>query len=249
MARLEKEVILEAPIEDIYNYVSDPRNLPEFWPSVIDITDLKSLPNGGYIGRWTYKMAMAYFKGKGKYVKVAPNRLLVIETSGGIGSTITWTFRSRDNITRVTLTIEYKIPVPLLRKLAEAIIVKMNDEEGDLMMANLQARFVSILTPNVYSRDEYQNVRDELYKIAKEWFANEEMDNSLSDDDFRELAIKFTAPIVYNEFSVFASDMGRSNLYMTSDEIHAEIPLIYLDDTIKHMLEKEILIKKPNYKD
>jgi len=42
----------------------------------------------------------------------------------------------------VTLTIEYKVPIPLLGKLAEAIIQKMNEHEGDLIMANLQTRFM-----------------------------------------------------------------------------------------------------------
>jgi hypothetical protein len=55
---------------------------------------------------------------------------------------ITCTFRSDENITRVTLTIEYKVPVPLLGKLAEAIIVKMNDQEADLIMVNIRARFL-----------------------------------------------------------------------------------------------------------
>jgi hypothetical protein len=45
-------------------------------------------------------------------------------------------------MTRVTLTIEYKVPIPLLGKLAEAIIVRMNDQEGDLIMVNLGARFM-----------------------------------------------------------------------------------------------------------
>ena len=36
----------------------------------------------------------------------------------------------------------YPVPIPLLGKLAEAIIVKMNDQEGDLMMAHLRTRFM-----------------------------------------------------------------------------------------------------------
>ncbi len=66
---------------------------------------------------------------------------MVIKTKGGIKSTITWTFRSIGNKTGVTLTIEYKVPIPLLGKLAEIIVVKMNEQEADLIMYNLQARF------------------------------------------------------------------------------------------------------------
>ena len=141
MARIEKEVTVCVPIERIFNYISTPSNLLEFWPSLMEIKDVQSLPNGGYSGRWVYKMLGMRFGGTAKYAQMVPNQWFVIEIKGGIGSTITWTFRSREDITRVTLTIEYKVPIPLLGKLAEAIIVRMNDQEGDLMMSHLQARF------------------------------------------------------------------------------------------------------------
>jgi uncharacterized membrane protein len=142
VAKVEKEVIIHAPLEKIFGYISEPRNLPEFWPSMMEVKDVQSLPNGGYSARWVYKMAGMRFEGTGEYTEIAPNQWFVIKTKGGVRSTITWTFRSRENITRVTLTIDYKVPIPLLGKLAEAIIVKMNEQEADLIMSNLQARFM-----------------------------------------------------------------------------------------------------------
>ena len=34
MARAEKEVIIDVPLEKVFNYDSDPSNLPEFWPGL-----------------------------------------------------------------------------------------------------------------------------------------------------------------------------------------------------------------------
>ena len=144
VARVEKEVTVHAPLEQVFGYVGDPSNLPEFWPSVMEIKDIQLLPNGGYRSRWVYKMAGMRFEGMGEYTEIVQNQWFVINTKGGVRSSITWTFRFRGDITRVTLTIEYKVPIPLLGKLAEAIIVKMNDQEGDLIMANLQARFMTV---------------------------------------------------------------------------------------------------------
>ena len=43
-------------------------------------------------------------------------------------------------ITRImTFEVAYTIPIPVLGKLAEAIIVKMNEHEGELILANLKA--------------------------------------------------------------------------------------------------------------
>jgi len=142
VARVDKEVEVNAPINKVFSYVSEPSNLPEIWPSLMEIKDVQSLPNGGYRYRWVYKMVGMRFEGTGEYTEVVPNQWFVVETKGGIRSTITWTFRSKGNMTRVTLTVEYKVPVPLLGKLAEAIIVRMNEQEGDLIMVNLGARFM-----------------------------------------------------------------------------------------------------------
>lgn len=143
MAKVEKEVTVTAPIEEVFSYVSEPSNLLEFWPSLIEVKDIQPLPNGGYSGRWVYKMAGMRFEGTAEYTEMIPNQWFVIETQGGIKSIVTWAFRSRDDETSVFLTIEYKIPIPLLGKLAEVIILRWNEQEGDLMMAHLKTRFTA----------------------------------------------------------------------------------------------------------
>ena len=142
MAKVDKEVWIEAPLDKIYDYISYPGNMPEFWPSLMEIKDLKTLPNGGYSAQWVYKMLGLRFDGEAEYTRISPNEFFVIETKGGIKSTIVWTFRSREDKTRVTFTVDYKVPIPLLGKLAESIITRMNNNEGDLIMANLQTRFM-----------------------------------------------------------------------------------------------------------
>jgi uncharacterized membrane protein len=142
VARIDKEITLRMPIEEIFNYIYEPSNLPEFWPSLVEIKDIQLLPNGGYRVGWVYKMIGMHFEGKGEYTEIVLNQWFVVKTMGGINSTITWTFRSNEEATKVTFTVEYKVPIPLLGKMAEAIIVKMNDQEGDLIMVNLGARFM-----------------------------------------------------------------------------------------------------------
>ena len=144
MTKVDTEIWIKAPEDKIFEYISDPSNLPEFWPSLVEIKDKQSLPNGGYSARWVYKMLGMQFEGAGEYTKIVANRFFVIETKGSIRSTIAWTVRPWKDNTRVTLTIEYKIPVPLLGKLAEAIVLKMNEQEADLILANLKARFMKI---------------------------------------------------------------------------------------------------------
>jgi uncharacterized protein YndB with AHSA1/START domain len=140
MTKVEKTIIINAPLEKIFSYISDPTNLPEFWPSLVETSDVKTLPNGGHSNRWVYKMAGMRFEGTSEDVECVQNQRLVSKTKGGTESTQTWVFHSETGGTRVTFTIEYTVPIPVLGKLAEAIIVRMNDHEGDIVMANLKAR-------------------------------------------------------------------------------------------------------------
>ena len=137
-------ITVNAPIEKVFSYLSDPSNLSEFWPGLVSVADVKSLQDGGYRANWEYKMAGRLFKGTGEYTEIVPNKSLVIETTGDIRSVLTWIFSSQAGRTRVSLVIKYKIPIPLIGKLAEAIILKMNEQELSLMMSNLRARFMFV---------------------------------------------------------------------------------------------------------
>ncbi len=130
MVTIGEAVTINAPVDKIFDYISTPNNLPEFWPSLVEVTDIKSLPKGGYKGRYVYKMAGIHLRGTGEYTEIVPNESLVIMTKGGINSVLTWTFRSQANRTRVGLTVNYEIPVPLLGKLAEVVVKEMNERDS-----------------------------------------------------------------------------------------------------------------------
>ena len=68
------------------------------------------------------------------------NQRIVSKTKGGVESTQTWMFQPEGDETKVTFEVEYTVPVPVLGKLAEAIIVKMNEQEGEVILANLKTR-------------------------------------------------------------------------------------------------------------
>jgi len=140
MARIDKEIIINAPLEKIFNYISKPSNLPQIWASLIEIKNEQLLPNGGYSAQWAYKMAGVYLEGTGEYTDVVPNKWFTIKTKGAVNSTISCTFRYIDSQTRVTLTIDYQVPSPVLGWWARKIVVKMNEQEAELILANLRTR-------------------------------------------------------------------------------------------------------------
>jgi len=140
MTKTVKSITIKAPVEKVFDYISEPTNLPEIWPSLVEVKDVQKLPSGGTKNRWVYKMAGIHLEGTSEETECVPNQRLVSKTKGGVESTQTWMFQPETGGTKVTFEVEYTVPIPVLGKLAEAIIVKMNEHEGELLLANLKAR-------------------------------------------------------------------------------------------------------------
>jgi carbon monoxide dehydrogenase subunit G len=140
MATADKEIMIKAPPEKIFNFVLKPSNLLQIWPSLIDIKNERLLPNSGYSAKWMYKMGGMHFHGSSEVSDIHPNCWFTANTRGAVESTITWTFRSKEDKTRVTLTIDYRVPLTIIGRLTEIIITRMNDKEAELVLDNLRSK-------------------------------------------------------------------------------------------------------------
>lgn len=140
MAKTRTTIKINAPVEKVFAYISEPANQVEIWPSLVEVRDVEQLPGGGYRHSWVYKMAGVPMTGSTRTTEFVPNRRFVEVTEGGVASKITWSFEPEDGGTRLVVDSEYTVPVPVLGRMAEALIVKMNQREAELIMANLKAR-------------------------------------------------------------------------------------------------------------
>jgi uncharacterized membrane protein len=140
MATVSKSITINAPIEKVFKYTAEPSNLPEIWPSMIEVKDIQPLPNGGTRGRYVYKMAGMRFEGISEDTEFIPNQRIVSKTEEPVENEVIWEYQSEGEATKLTFRAEYTVPIPLLGKLAEAFIVKQNENEVEILLANLKAR-------------------------------------------------------------------------------------------------------------
>jgi len=138
MATVEKSTVIAAPAEQIFTFISDPTNMPEIWPSLVEVHDVTPAANGGSDFKWTYKMAGMRFEGASTSVEFTPPLRLSVETKGGISSTNTWSLEPEGDGTRVTFHVE--LTVPGIGKLAEPLVVRENNKEAEIILANLKKR-------------------------------------------------------------------------------------------------------------
>jgi len=139
MAKVQRTITINAPVEKVFAYIADPTNELEFIPGITDIRNVK----GEGVGRtynWTYKMMGISRSGKSETIEYKLNERYVSKSSGGIVSTWTWTFMPEAGGTQMNLGVDFTIPVPVIGKFAERLVTRQTEREADLAMATLKDR-------------------------------------------------------------------------------------------------------------
>ena len=140
MAKITRDILINAPVEKVFEYASNPVNQPEYWPSMLEVKDIEEQPGGGRNYNWVYKMAGIRLNGSTETTEFVENERIVTKSSGGVESTFTYTYKPEGEGTRLTMELEYVVPVPVIGKLAEGFILKTNEREADTVMGNLKGR-------------------------------------------------------------------------------------------------------------
>lgn len=140
MTKIQKSIVIDAPLEKVFGFMAEPNNLPEIWPSLIEIKNVLPLPNGGYCYEWISKMAGIRFEGQAECSEFVKNQRIVDKNEGGISSTFVWNYQPEDGSTRVSVFIDYLLPGAVLARVTEPVINQMNEHEAELVLANLKTR-------------------------------------------------------------------------------------------------------------
>ena len=140
MVKLEKSITINAPVEKVFAFLTDPQNLPEIWPSMIEVKHITPAPKGGFNFDWVYKMAGMKIEGTSETVEYVLNERTVTKGTKGIESKFIWLYKPLNKTTQLTVEIEYTVPMPVLGKLAEAVVLKQNEKEAETLLFNLKSR-------------------------------------------------------------------------------------------------------------
>lgn len=137
MPTLRKSIAIRAPVDRVFEYVGDPTNLVEIWPSLVAVRNVESHPTGNSFD-WDYKLLGLRVHGHTEPVEWVPNARLVTRSVTGIPNTFRWIYGARGDETEVTLEVEYELPV--LGRLAQGIMGRINEREAHILLANLKRR-------------------------------------------------------------------------------------------------------------
>jgi uncharacterized membrane protein len=143
MQTITRDIVVNAPQQQVFSFLVDPHNLAEIWPSIEEVKSVKKTRNNsGFKFNWSYRMAGVPFEGKCETIEYAPYERIVIKSTKGLDSTITWNLKPvpRQQQTQVTLTFEYQTPASILKEMEEAALAQANEREVEVMLQNLRTR-------------------------------------------------------------------------------------------------------------
>ena len=139
MAKITKRIIINAPVEKVFGYLSDPMNMLEWHPSVISIRDVTGR---GENQKWTwdYKLLGHVFTGEVRVLNTTVNTQRVVKSTGGIENVRTWRFKREAGGTRLDYELEYTIPTPVIGKVGELLAIQRSERVIDMALANIKEK-------------------------------------------------------------------------------------------------------------
>ena len=135
MATIRRSISIHAPVDRVFGYVADPTHLPQIWPSMVAVRNVVPHPNGNSFD-WDYKLLGMRIHGHSDPVETIPNERQVTRSVQGIPNTFRWLYASHDGETEVTLEVDYEVPV--LGRLGERVVGRVNAREAETLLANLK---------------------------------------------------------------------------------------------------------------
>ncbi|MDP2730382.1 MAG: SRPBCC family protein [Dehalococcoidales bacterium] len=139
MPRITESITINVPVEKVFEYISNPENMTEWWSNV---TAIRDITGHGELQSWTfdYKMMGLHFTSKAKVTRSRINGERRVESKGGMNASWFWEFRRVDVGTELRWVIDYTIPIPVLGKVSELLILRRNERVASFALTNIKER-------------------------------------------------------------------------------------------------------------
>lgn len=138
MDRVEKRVLVDAPVLTVSHFVNEPFNLLRICPTVVEITNVERLKNGGRNFRCVSKMADVRIQYVCECFEHVADYRIGYKISGGLHGFARWQFESEAEQTWVSLVFEYEPPLPLLKHHAQSELLQRNEHDAQQVLSKLK---------------------------------------------------------------------------------------------------------------
>lgn len=137
MASWKDSILIHARPDDVFAYVDDPRELPIWLPSMVEVRNVVGTGLGQQYD-YTYKMAGLLLRGQNVVIEHVPNERGLHQIIGMISALWDYSVEPHPEGTVLTIEVEYAVPVPVLGRLAERLAIRQNAAALELALVNVK---------------------------------------------------------------------------------------------------------------
>jgi len=142
MNRIWRAIAVDARMDRVFGFLSDPKNLADVWPNLIEVRHIQPAgEKGAYDFDAAFLMAQKRLDARAESVDVRQYNRLKIRTSRDLQSIIGWQLAPiGGDATRVTVKFEFETPRQSAEHDDALRIVKENERGVNEMLKNLKNR-------------------------------------------------------------------------------------------------------------
>jgi len=140
MSTITRKIVINAPLEKVFQFVTSPENWTKYVTSLVDVRDVSS-PNveKGTTFAWQYRMLGMTFGGKGAVTENAKNEKFGLKMEGGFPITEHYGFRKADGGTELTVEVIYEAPGRIMSVVSKSSLVeKLNNKEAEGVLEKIK---------------------------------------------------------------------------------------------------------------
>jgi len=135
MVSYENSIVIEASPNEVFAYVNEPATVPDWLVGMFEVREVIGA-GAGQQYEWTFKMAGVQLRGQNVIVDYIANECATHQSIGMLSSSWTNIVEPHEGGTKLTIKVEYSLPVPVLGKLAEHLIVRRNERSLSASLLN-----------------------------------------------------------------------------------------------------------------
>jgi len=137
MATWKNSIVIHAASDKVFAYVDEPMNYTTWLPNMVEVRNVTGT-GAGQQYEWTFKMGGLLLRGQTVVVEYVPNKSASHQIIGNIHALWEYEVENDEKGTVLTIGVDYSVPIPVLGRLAEHIVVRELGRQFDVGLENVK---------------------------------------------------------------------------------------------------------------
>ena len=139
MSKTSASIVINAPIQKVFEYTATPDNGPMFIPNLNENSNISVTPTQiGQKWDWRFNMVGVDITGEAEVIELEAPHVWKLRFTGGSNGTWKFMFEKANDVTKVSLEVEYEIPDGVVGKLSANAVEKINQKNTDDILQHLK---------------------------------------------------------------------------------------------------------------